>query len=78
MISHGATYKKQIGSHGDGMLVFYPGKNLGAMGDAGAVTTNNLRLAESISYLRNYGSKIKYFNKFRGFIVDLIPYKLHF
>ena len=67
--AHGATYKKkQIGSHGDAVCwSFYPGKNLGAMGDAGAVTTNNLRLAESISYLRNYGSKIKYFNKFRGF-----------
>ena len=60
--AHGASYKsKKIGSHGD--LVawsFYPGKNLGAFGDGGAVTTDNLYLTEKIRALANYGSKKKY------------------
>jgi len=63
--AHGATYKdKKIGSHGD--LVawsFYPGKNLGAIGDAGAITTNNKDLAEKVRILGNYGSKKKYINE---------------
>ncbi|HEX8270134.1 MAG TPA: DegT/DnrJ/EryC1/StrS family aminotransferase [Flavobacterium sp.] len=46
---------------------FYPGKNLGALGDAGAVTTSNDALAEVISSLRNYGSKKKYYNDQLGF-----------
>jgi dTDP-4-amino-4,6-dideoxygalactose transaminase len=46
---------------------FYPGKNLGAFGDGGAVTTNNSELADRIRVLRNYGSRIKYFNEVRGF-----------
>jgi len=62
--SHGATYRgRKVGSHSD--LVcwsFYPGKNLGALGDAGAVTTNNEALAKRIRLLRNYGSKEKYKN----------------
>jgi dTDP-4-amino-4,6-dideoxygalactose transaminase len=62
--AHGARYKgKRIGGHGD--LVawsFYPGKNLGAFGDGGAVTTNDPQLAERIRLLRNYGSRIKYEN----------------
>ncbi len=62
--AHGARYKgKKIGSHGD--LVawsFYPGKNLGAFGDGGAVTTNDPQLAERIRVLRNYGSRLKYEN----------------
>ena len=66
--AHGATYKdKKIGSHGD--LVawsFYPGKNLGAIGDAGAVTTNNKEYAEKIRVLGNYGSRIKYINEEKG------------
>lgn len=45
---------------------FYPGKNLGALGDAGAVTTNNYELFDVISHLRNYGSKQKYQNKYKG------------
>jgi dTDP-4-amino-4,6-dideoxygalactose transaminase len=46
---------------------FYPGKNLGAMGDGGAVTTNNGDLADRVRVLRNYGSRTKYFNEMQGF-----------
>ena len=45
---------------------FYPGKNLGALGDAGAVTTNNAKLANVIRSLRNYGSENKYYNDYIG------------
>ena len=45
---------------------FYPGKNLGALGDGGAVTTNDDKLAEIIKSLRNYGSKTKYYNDYIG------------
>ena len=45
---------------------FYPGKNLGALGDAGAITTNDTELAEILFSLRNYGSKVKYQNDFIG------------
>lgn len=45
---------------------FYPGKNLGALGDAGAVTTNDQELAITITALRNYGSHKKYNNQYRG------------
>ena len=45
---------------------FYPGKNLGALGDAGAVTTNDDALAKTIASLRNYGSETKYYNDFIG------------
>lgn len=45
---------------------FYPSKNLGALGDAGAVVTNNSELAKVICSLRNYGSKTKYYNDFAG------------
>lgn len=66
--AHGARYKgKRIGSHGH--LVcwsFYPGKNLGALGDAGAITTNNCELADRIRVLRNYGSRIKYTHDIHG------------
>jgi len=67
--SHGAKYKnKQAGNWGDyGAFSFYPTKNLGALGDAGAVTTNNQLLADSIKTLRNYGSKVKYHNELVGF-----------
>lgn len=60
--AHGAKYKnKYCGSIGDAAgFSFYPGKNLGAMGDGGAVTTNNLSLAEKIRIRRNYGQKQKY------------------
>ena len=46
---------------------FYPGKNLGALGDAGAVTTNDDKLAEIVRALGNYGSKQKYINEYQGF-----------
>jgi dTDP-4-amino-4,6-dideoxygalactose transaminase len=45
---------------------FYPGKNLGALGDGGAITTNDATLAERVRLLRNYGSKQKYLNEARG------------
>ncbi len=72
---HGARYKgKPIGSHGDAVTwSFYPGKNLGAIGDAGAVTTNNLKIAERIKVLRNYGSERKYVNSFKGHNSRLDP-----
>ena len=46
---------------------FYPGKNLGALGDAGAITTNQENLYENIKELRNYGSKVKYYNNIKGY-----------
>jgi len=66
--SHGAKFKKGVtGSFGDfGAHSFYPTKNLGALGDAGAVTTNNFELSEKIRALRNYGSKVKYRNDYVG------------
>lgn len=66
--AHLATYKGKItGSFGNiNATSFYPGKNLGALGDAGAVTTNNESLAETVRILRNYGSEKKYFNKVKG------------
>jgi dTDP-4-amino-4,6-dideoxygalactose transaminase len=66
--SHGARYKgRKIGAHGDIVCwSFYPGKNLGALGDAGAITTDNADLADRISILRNYGSRVKYENEVLG------------
>lgn len=66
--AHGARYKGQrIGAHGDVVCwSFYPGKNLGAMGDAGAITTNRADLADRIRTLRNYGSRKKYVNEEPG------------
>lgn len=66
--AHGCTYKgKRTGSLGDAAgHSFYPGKNLGALGDGGAVTTDNLELAECIRALANYGSTKKYVFKYRG------------
>lgn len=59
---------KRTGSLGDSAgLSFYPGKNLGALGDAGAVTTGDDRLAEVVRALRNYGSREKYINEYQGF-----------
>jgi len=67
--AHGARYKgRRVGSLGDAAgFSFYPGKNLGAIGDGGAVTTNDPELAERIRVLRNYGSQIKYHNEVVGF-----------
>ncbi|PZA06428.1 MULTISPECIES: DegT/DnrJ/EryC1/StrS aminotransferase family protein [unclassified Meiothermus] len=73
--AHGARYKgKRIGHHGDAVAwSFYPGKNLGALGDAGAVTTDNPELAERIRVLRNYGSRVKYVNEVQGVNSRLDP-----
>lgn len=67
--AHGALYKGQrTGSLGDAAgFSFYPGKNLGAIGDGGAVTTDDDILAESVQSLRNYGSRIKYIHDALGF-----------
>jgi dTDP-4-amino-4,6-dideoxygalactose transaminase len=67
--AHGAKYKgKRVGSLGHAAgFSFYPGKNLGAFGDGGAVTTNDEGLAEKIRVLRNYGSRVKYENEVDGF-----------
>ncbi|WP_058616773.1 DegT/DnrJ/EryC1/StrS family aminotransferase [Tepidimonas taiwanensis] len=73
--AHGARYKgKRIGAHADAIAwSFYPGKNLGAVGDAGAVTTNDDALAERLRVLRNYGSRVKYVNEVRGWNSRLDP-----
>ena len=67
--AHGATFKgKKAGNWGDfGAFSFYPTKNLGALADAGAITTNDDQLNESIKAYRNYGSKVKYYNEVVGF-----------
>ncbi|WP_213522252.1 DegT/DnrJ/EryC1/StrS aminotransferase family protein [Nonlabens sp.] len=66
--SHGALWNRKVsGSIGDAAgHSFYPGKNLGALGDAGAVTTNDEPLAKTITALRNYGSHKKYENIYQG------------
>lgn len=73
--AHGARYKgKRIGGHGDVVAwSFYPGKNLGAMGDGGAITTDNTDLANRIRMLRNYGSSVKYVNEIQGYNSRLDP-----
>lgn len=73
--AHGARYKGQrLGAHGDAVAwSFYPGKNLGAMGDGGAVTTNDAQLADRIQVLRNYGSRVKYVNEVHGYNSRLDP-----
>jgi dTDP-4-amino-4,6-dideoxygalactose transaminase len=73
--AQGATYRgRRIGSHGDAVAwSFYPGKNLGACGDAGAVTTNDPEIADRIRMLRNYGSKVKYVHELNGFNSRLDP-----
>ena len=67
--AHGAKYKGMVaGSFGDfGAHSFYPTKNLGALGDAGAITCNDSFLTEKVKKLRNYGSKIKYYNEVVGY-----------
>jgi dTDP-4-amino-4,6-dideoxygalactose transaminase len=67
--AHGALYNgKRTGnlSNASGFS-FYPGKNLGALGDGGAITTNDDELAETIKALRNYGSHKKYYNLYKGY-----------
>ncbi len=71
--SHGAAFKNKItGSWGNiNATSFYPGKNLGALGDAGAITTDNADLAQKIRVLRNYGSEQKYYNEVIGYNMRL-------
>lgn len=67
--AHGAVYKstKKAGNLGDGAgFSFYPSKNLGALGDGGAITTNNDELAAVVKKLRNYGTSSKYENEYIG------------
>jgi dTDP-4-amino-4,6-dideoxygalactose transaminase len=78
--AHGARYKgRTAGSLGDAAgFSFYPGKNLGAFGDAGAVTTNDAHLAEKVRILGNYGSKYKYHHEIKGFNSRLDPLQAAF
>ena len=66
--AHGAKFnKKMVGTFGDiGCYSFYPSKNLGAFGDAGAIITNNEKYATEMKALRNYGSEKRYHNKYVG------------
>ena len=67
--AHGARYRgRRIGAHGDAVCwSFYPGKNLGALGDGGAVTTDDPAIAARLRTLRNYGAKVKYHHEEIGF-----------
>jgi len=66
--AQGAKYKdKVVGSFGIGCHSFYPTKNLGALGDAGAITTSDEELSEKLKMLRNYGSQLKYQNDVLGY-----------
>jgi len=66
--AHGATYKgKSVGTFGTGAFSFYPTKNLGALGDGGAITTNDIELDRKFRLLRNYGSEKKYQNDVIGY-----------
>ena len=66
--AHGAIYQgKRTGNLGDASgFSFYPGKNLGCIGDGGCITTNDKELADKVRALRNYGSNIKYHNIYKG------------
>jgi dTDP-4-amino-4,6-dideoxygalactose transaminase len=67
--AHGSLYKKKYaGALGDvAAFSFYPAKNLGAFGDAGAITTSNKKIAEKLILLRNYGAEEKYVHKLIGY-----------
>lgn len=78
--AHGARYKgRKVGALGDACgWSFYPTKNLGAFGDAGAITTNDATLADKVRVLRNYGSRKKYENEMQGFNSRLDPLQAAF
>ncbi len=71
--AHGAIYQGKIGAARAGTLgdiaafSFYPGKNLGAYGDGGAITTDNIELYEKLKMLRDYGQVVKYHHQVEGF-----------
>ncbi|MDR2927120.1 MAG: DegT/DnrJ/EryC1/StrS family aminotransferase [Cytophagaceae bacterium] len=72
--SHGALYSDGRASGNLSAAAghsFYPGKNLGALGDAGAITTNDEEVARCVKALRNYGSHKKYYNMYEGFNMRL-------
>lgn len=73
--AHGAAlHGRRVGSSGDIVAwSFYPGKNLGAFGDGGAITTNDPQIAKRVSILRNYGSSEKYVNIEKGVNSRLDP-----
>ena len=78
--AHGARYNgTRIGAHGDAAAwSFYPGKNLGAVGDGGAITTNDDNVADQLRMLRNYGSREKYRNEALGINSRLDPVQAAF
>ena len=67
--AHGTEYKgRKVGSLGDvGCFSFYPSKNLGALGDAGAITTSDPKLSETLIMLRNYGQRERYHHDIKGY-----------
>jgi dTDP-4-amino-4,6-dideoxygalactose transaminase len=78
--AHGALDRgRRCGALGDAAAFsFYPGKNLGAIGDAGAVVTNDDQIANRVRVLRNYGSRVKYDNEVRGYNSRLDPLQAAF
>lgn len=78
--AHGATYRgRAAGSLGDAAgFSFYPGKNLGALGDGGAVVSDDAELVDRVRVLRNYGSRVKYHNEVMGFNSRLDPLQAAF
>lgn len=72
--AHGALYKgRPIGSTGTATYSFYPSKNLGALGDGGALVTNDAQVAQRVKMLRNYGSEVKYVHELKGLNSRLDP-----
>lgn len=78
--AHGCMFNgKRTGSLGDAAgHSFYPGKNLGALGDGGAVTTNDKELADTIRALANYGSQKNMYLNIRDVILVWMKYRLRY